>query len=53
MADRAKTLEIPLNMDRVFEEMIMQEAKAFFEGTISAKEATEAILTKAGTYLAE
>lgn len=51
--DLAKTLTVPFNVDRVFREMIFDEAKPFFEGSVTAEKAAEAILNKANTYLAE
>lgn len=51
--ESAKALHVPLNVDRVFLEMIISEAGAYFEGTITADKAADAILSKANTYLAE
>lgn len=53
ITDLAKTLTKPMNADRVLKEMILSESKLFFEGSITAEKAAEAILTKANTYLAE
>ncbi|WP_343250982.1 ABC transporter substrate-binding protein [Diplocloster hominis] len=51
--DMARELRIPLNIDRVFKEMILDEAKAFFAGSVTAEKAADAICTKANTYRAE
>ena len=51
--DMARELRVPLNIDRVFKEMILDEAKAFFAGSVTAEKAADAICTKANTYRAE
>ncbi|MCU6735640.1 ABC transporter substrate-binding protein [Diplocloster agilis] len=51
--DMARELRVPLNMDRVFKEMILDESKAFFAGSASAEKAADAICKKANTYQAE
>lgn len=53
ITDMARTLTAPLNMDRIYKETILSEAKLYFEGTVSAEKAAEAIIRKVSTYLAE
>lgn len=53
ITDLAKTLTVPLNVDRVFKDMILEEATPFFEGSVTAEKAAETIMNKANTYLAE
>lgn len=51
--DMAETLETPLNIDRVLREMILSEIKPYFEGSVTAQQAVDAVLTKVNTYLSE
>lgn len=51
--EEIEKLAVPLNIDKVFQEMIINETEQFLEGSISAEKAAEAILSKANTYFAE
>lgn len=43
----------PLALDEILKEMILTESAGYFDGTRTAKEAADAVMTKVNTYLSE
>ena len=53
IAEIGKKLTVPVQKDDIIGEMILDGAKAYFDGSTTAEEAAEDIAEKADTYLAE
>ena len=53
LAEIGKKLTVPVQKDDIIGEMILDGAKAYFDGGTTAEEAAEDIAEKADTYLAE
>lgn len=53
IAEMGKSLTVPVQIDDIIGEMILDGAKTYFDGSRSAKEAAADIAEKADTYLAE